>query len=230
MRTLPALIAATATVTVLAAGPPAAASRPHSHGPLVSGVYSAGAAHAWEPLPSVRMRSGTGGRADATVVVDPARTRQRYTGIGFSLDETSVSNLWKLRPAQREQAIRLLVDPKTGAGLDRFRITIGSPDVIEHLPFWSEDELPAGVTDDFPLTYFSIQRDLDLHIIDTIKLIQRYNPHATFFASAWSAPAWMKTNGRFLGEVALKPGSTSEYYQVGRLRDDCIDVFARYYV
>src|SRR5262249_53584019 len=27
-----------------------------------------------------------------------------------------------------------------------------------------------------------------------------------------------------------KPGSTSEYYQVGKLRDDCIDVFARYYV
>ena len=40
----------------------------------------------------------------------------------------------------------------------------------------------------------------------------------------------MKTNNRFLGEVALKPGSTSEYYQVGKLRDDRIDVFARYYV
>ncbi len=69
--------------------------------------------------------------------------------IGFSLDETSVSNLWKLTPAEREQAIRLLVDPKTGAGLDRFRLTIGSPDLIEHLPFWSYDELPAGVTEDF---------------------------------------------------------------------------------
>ena len=154
------------------------------------------------------------------MVIDPSTLRQRYSGIGFSLDETSVSNLWKLTPAKREKAIRLLVDPKTGAGFDRFRLTIGSPDLIEHLPFWSYDELPAGVTEDWNLKYFSIQRDIDLHIVDTVKLIQRYNPRATFFASAWSAPAWMKTNNRFLGEVALKPGSTTTYYQVGKLRDD----------
>jgi glucosylceramidase len=223
-----ALAVVTAAGTVLAAGLPAAAGRP-GRGTVVTGTYSAGAARAWQPLPAVRTGPDRGGAADATVVIDPSRERQRYTGIGFSLDETSVSNLWKLTPAERERAVRLLVDPETGAGLDRFRLTIGSPDLIEHLPFWSYDELPAGVTEDFGLKYFSIQRDIDAHIIDTIKLIQRYNPRATFLASAWSAPAWMKTNNRFTGEVALKPGSTTEYYQVGKLRDDAIDVFARYY-
>ncbi|MEU4482818.1 carbohydrate-binding protein [Micromonospora sp. NPDC023966] len=223
-----ALAVASATVTVLAAAPasPAAAGR----GSVVTGTYSTGAEHQWQPLPTSRVGSDPGGPADATIVVDPSRPRQPYRGVGFSIDETSVSNLWKLDPAKREEAVRLLVDPKTGAGLDRFRVTIGSPDLIEHLPFWSYDELPAGVTEDFELNHFSIQRDIDLHIIDTIKLIQRYNPHATFFASAWSAPAWMKTNNRFTGEVALRPGSTTSYYQVGKLRDDCIDVFARYYV
>jgi glucosylceramidase len=226
-----AVVAASAMVAVPAVALPTAATAERAHvGPLVAGTYSTDAAHAWQRLPAVRVGDDKGAPADATVVVDPGQTRQRYTGIGFSLDETSVSNLWKLSPAKREEAIRLLVDPKNGAGLDRFRVTIGSPDVIEHLPFWSEDELPAGVTEDFGLKYFSIRRDLDLHIIDTIKLIQRYNPRATFFASAWSAPAWMKTNNRFTGEVALRPGSTTSYYQVGKLRDDCIDVFARYYV
>jgi glucosylceramidase len=196
----------------------------------VTGTYSSDGGGGWQQLPTVRVGDDKGAPVDATVVADPSQTRQGYTGIGFSLDETAVSNLWKLSPAKREEAIRLLVDPKTGAGLDRFRVTIGSPDVIEHLPFWSEDELPAGVTEDFALKYFSIQHDLDLHIIDTIKLIQRYNPKATFFASAWSAPAWMKTNNRFTGEVALLPGSTTSYYQVGKLRDDSIDVLARYYV
>jgi glucosylceramidase len=225
-----AAIAASITVAVLSGGPPAGAADQAGHGSAVTGTYSTATAH-WQSLPTVRVSDGAkaGGTADATVVIDPAQTRQRYEGVGFSLDETAVSNLWKLTPAQREQAIRLLVDPTTGAGLDRFRLTIGSPDLIEHLPFWSEDDLPAGVTADWDLKYFNIQRDLDLHIIDTIKLIQRYNPHATFFASAWSAPAWMKTNNKFLGEVALKPGSTTDYYQVGKLRDDCIDVFARYY-
>ncbi|GAA0794399.1 hypothetical protein Sya03_32400 [Spirilliplanes yamanashiensis] len=215
-----ALTAATMTATMLAAGSPAEAG-----GPAVAATYSAGAGRAWQPLP-VSAR----GDADATVVVDPSETRQRYSGIGFSLDETSVSNLWKLTPAKREEAVRLLVDPRHGAGFDRFRLTIGSPDLIEHLPFWSYDDLPPGVTEDFGLQHFSIQRDIDTHIVDTIKLIQKYNPRATFFASAWSAPAWMKTNNRFTGEVALLPGSTTAYYQVGKLRDDCIDVFARYYV
>ena len=197
---------------------------------VVHGNYSAGPEHAWEKLPNTKVGAGQGRAVDATVVIDPAELRQRYEGVGFSIDETSVSNLWKLTPAQRRQAIRLLADPERGAGLDRFRVTIGSPDLIEHLPFWSYNELPAGVTEDFELKHFSIQRDVDLHIIDTIKMIQAVNPRATFFASAWSAPAWMKTNNRFTGEVALLPGSTSAYYQVGKLRDDCVDVFARYYV
>ncbi|WP_377272856.1 hypothetical protein [Peterkaempfera sp. SMS 1(5)a] len=223
--------AALTTLALLVGTEPAAhASRAaHGDGPVVTGTYSTGADHAWQPLPSVRMGDGSNAATDATVVADPSAIRQKYSGIGFSLDETSVSNLWMLTPAERDRAVRLLVDPATGAGLDRFRVTIGSPDVIEHLPFWSEDDLPPGVTEDFGLKYFSIQRDIDLHIIDTIKLIQHYNPKATFFASAWSAPAWMKTNNRFTGEVALKPGSTTDYYQVGKLRDDCIDVFARYY-
>ncbi|HET6292930.1 MAG TPA: carbohydrate-binding protein [Kribbella sp.] len=228
-----AVMTATAGLVLAAAGQPATAGLPADrpgHGAAVTGTYSSGPAQAWQPLPTTYIGRDEGGATDAEVVIDPSTLRQRYTGIGFSLDETSVSNLWKLTPAERDRAIRLLVDPKTGAGLDRFRLTIGSPDLIEHLPFWSYDELPAGVTEDFGLKYFSIKRDIDAHIIDTIKLIQRYNPRATFFASAWSAPAWMKTNNRFTGEVALQPGSTTLYYQVGKLRDDAIDVFARYYV
>ncbi|HTJ38811.1 MAG TPA: carbohydrate-binding protein [Dactylosporangium sp.] len=222
-------IASAAALSMVVGAAPATAAPEHHRGGVVTGTYSTGAVTAWQPLPAVRVGDNPAAAADATVVVDPSQVRQRYSGIGFSLDETSVSNLWKLTPQQREDAIRLLVDPRTGAGLSRFRLTIGSPDLIEHLPFWSEDDLPAGVADDFGLKYFSIQRDVDLHIVDTIKLIQKYNPHATFFASAWSAPAWMKTNNKFLGEVALKPGSSTDYYQVGKLRDDCIEVFARYY-
>jgi glucosylceramidase len=225
--TTAALAVASAAALVIAGVQPASA---HHGGEPVSGSYSTGADHAWQRLPGTRVGQDDGAATDATVVIDPSQVRQAYSGIGFSLDETSVSNLWKLTPAEREKAIRLLADPKTGAGLDRFRLTIGSPDLIEHLPFWSYDDLPAGVTSDFGLQHFSIQRDLDLHIVQTARLILKYNPKATFFASAWSAPAWMKTNNKFLGEVALKPGSTSEYYQVGKLRDDCIDVFARYYV
>ena len=229
-RTTTAAIAVASTAALLLAATPPASAHDGRQRAEVSGTYSTGAAHAWAKLPSTHVGDDRGQATDATVVIDPSQVKQPYSGIGFSLDETSVSNLWKLTPAERENAIRLLADPKTGAGLDRFRLTIGSPDLIEHLPFWSYDELPSGVTSDFDLKYFSIQRDLDLHIVQTARLILKYNPRATFFASAWSAPAWMKTNNKFLGEVALKPGSSTDYYQVGKLRDDCIAVFARYYV
>lgn len=230
--TTAALAAASATALVLAAAQPASAGgyrHDHRHGAVVTGTYSTGAAAAWVPLPATHVGDDDGGPTASTVVVDPSQLRQRYNGMGFSIDETAVSNYWKLTPAEREKAVKLLVDPRTGAGFSRFRLTIGSPDLIEHLPFWSEDDLPPGVTSDWNLKYFSLRRDLDLHIVDMVKLIQKYNPHAMFFASAWSAPAWMKTNNRFTGEVALKPGSTTDHYQVGKLRDDAIDVFARYY-
>jgi glucosylceramidase len=226
------LAAASATALVLAAAQPASAGgygHDHRHGAKVTGSYSTGAAAAWVSLPTTHVGDDNGEPAASTVVIDPSQLRQQYNGMGFSIDETAVSNYWKLTPAEREKAVKLLVDPKTGAGFDRFRLTIGSPDLIEHLPFWSEDDLPPGVTSDPTLKYFSIQRDLDLHIVDMVKLIQKYNPHAMFFASAWSAPAWMKTNNQFTGQVALIPGSTTSYYQVGKLRDDAIDVFARYY-
>ncbi|MFG1603892.1 carbohydrate-binding protein [Actinoplanes sp. NPDC049265] len=219
-RTLTSVIVALTLGLASSAGPASAAPAP-----AVAGTYSDSSGHHWTTAPRA-----SNGPAGTTVVIDPSRASQAYTGMGFSLDETSVSNLWKLAPAERNRAIRLLADPASGAGFDRFRLTIGSPDLIEHLPFWSYDELPAGVTSDFGLKYFSIKRDIDLKIVATVKAIQRVNPDATFFASAWSAPAWMKTNNRFTGEVALVPGSDTAHYQVGKLRDDCIDVFARYYV
>src|SRR5882724_2885257 len=86
--------AALAVTMLLAAAQPASAGGHHG-GARVTGTYSTGPAHAWEPLPVTRVGDDDGAATDATVVVDPSQARQRYAGIGFSLDETSVSNLWK---------------------------------------------------------------------------------------------------------------------------------------
>jgi glucosylceramidase len=202
----------------------------------VLGSYSSSADHRWQSLDTVLFEKDKNSNDVNTVItVDPSTKYQEYQGIGVSLDETSVSNLWKLSTEDREAAIKNLVEPVNGAGIGLFRLTIGSPDCIEHLPFWSYDELPAGVTDDFDLKYFSIEKDKTHHIIDTIKLIQKYNSNAQFFGSAWSAPSWMKTIADkpdlklFTGYVEPK-GDGSGYFQANKLRDDCINVFARYYV
>lgn len=190
----------------------------------ITGTYSSGSTR-WAELADSEFTS-TPKKGDTSIVIDSSIEYQKYEGIGTSLDETSVSNLWKLDEATREETIKMLVDSETGAGLDWFRITIGSPDCIEHIPFWSYDVLPEGVTEDWDLEYFSIEKDKEYHIIDTIKLIQKYNSDAKFYASAWSAPAWMTTSGTFTGYLENVNGT---YVQKSQLRDDCIDVFAKYY-
>lgn len=197
----------------------------------VQGSYSSGASHQWESMNKVLFGEDEANKKiETNITIDPSTKYQEYQGIGVSLEETSVSNLWKLDESQREEAVKKMVDPVNGAGIGLFRLTIGSPDCIEHLPFWSYDELPEGVTEDWNLDYFSIEKDRQAHIIDTIKLIQKYNPNAQFFGSAWSAPAWMKTKNKFIGYVEPKNDGSNSYVQANKLRDDCINVFARYYV
>ena len=228
-RTISARSAAVAATVALAVSAPGTALGATGDEPeIVTGTYSVGTETVWRDLPDVTLGTAHGADGDVTVVADPSVARQSYEGIGMSLDETSVSNLWKLSEEERQEAIRALVDPDNGAGMDLFRVVIGTADAIEHRPFVSLDELPDGVEEDWDLDHFSIQHDLDRHIIEAAQLILQYNPDARFYASAWSAPAWMKTNNQYLGEVALIPG-TSQYKQVGALREDCVDVFAQYY-
>ncbi|MFD0502333.1 hypothetical protein ACFQ0G_03840 [Streptomyces chiangmaiensis] len=125
MRRSLSAIAAIAVTALVGTGPTAHADRsgqePAGRGPVVTGTYSTGGAQAWRPLPSVRMGDDKGAPADATVVVDPSTIRQKYTGIGFSLDETSVSNLWKLTPPSVRRpsgswSTRSTVPASTGSG------------------------------------------------------------------------------------------------------------------
>ncbi|MGO3042090.1 carbohydrate-binding protein [Ancrocorticia populi] len=198
----------------------------------VTGSTSSGGdpANWWRELPDAQVEEASAADGDVSVVVDPAAISQPYEGIGMSLDETSVSNLWALTPAEREKAIRMLADPETGAGMDLFRIVIGTADAVNHMPFTSLGDLPDGVEEDPDFKHFSIQRDYDNHVIETAKMIKEINPDVRFYGSAWSAPGWMKTNNQFQGEVALKEGSKDEHYQVGVLREDRVDDLANYYV
>ena len=79
--------------------------------------------------------------------------------------------------------MRTLVDPSTGAGFDVIRITFGTSDFTSH-DFYSYDDGAADPT----LTRFSIQQDIDYHIISILQQARAINPNIKFFASAWSPP------------------------------------------
>ncbi|WP_245908538.1 hypothetical protein [Pseudosporangium ferrugineum] len=117
-RSLTAALAALTTVAAVA-GPAGPATATH-RGEPVTGTYAAGSP-SWRSLPTTYAGSDAGAPTDATVVVDPSQVRQRYAGIGFSIDETSVSNLWKLTPpsARRPSACSSTRAPgpaSTGSG------------------------------------------------------------------------------------------------------------------
>jgi O-glycosyl hydrolase len=130
----------------------------------------------------------------ATITVDTNQKFQTMLGVGSSLEESTVYNLSRMSATGRDAALRALVDPSTGAGFNVIRITFGTSDFTSH-DFYSYDDGAA----DPSLSRFSIQRDIDYKIISTLKQALAINPNIKFFASAWSAPAWMKSPATLIG-------------------------------
>jgi O-glycosyl hydrolase len=130
----------------------------------------------------------------ATINVDTATKFQTVLGVGSSLEESTIFNLSRMSAAGRDRALRALVDPVNGAGFNVIRITFGTSDFTSH-DFYSYDDGAA----DPSLSRFSIQRDVDYKIISTLQQALAINPNIKFFASAWTAPAWMKSPQTLIG-------------------------------
>ena len=134
----------------------------------------------------------------ATITVDTTQQFQTVLGVGSSLEESTIYNLSRMSAAGRDAALRALVDPVNGAGFDVARITLGTSDFTSH-DFYTYDDGAADPT----LSRFSIQRDIDYHIISTLQQALAINPNLKIFASAWSAPPWMKTSNAIIGGSLL---------------------------
>ena len=129
-----------------------------------------------------------------TITADTNTQYQSILGVGSSLEESTIFNLARMSAAGRDKALRALVDPTTGAGFDVIRITFGTADFTSHA-FYTYDD---GASDP-SLSRFSIQQDVNYHIIDVLKQALAINPNIKFFASSWSAPGWMKSSGQIIG-------------------------------
>jgi O-glycosyl hydrolase len=130
----------------------------------------------------------------ATITVDPSQKFQTVLGAGSSLEESTIYNLSRMSAPARTAALKALFDPTTGAGFSVVRITFGTSDFTSH-DFYTYDDGTA----DPSLARFSIQRDLDYHIVSVLKEALAINPNLTLFASAWTAPAWMKSPQTLIG-------------------------------
>lgn len=134
------------------------------------------------------------------IEIEDHKTFQTILGLGSSLEPTTCSNFWRLAPADRETLMERVVDAQKGIGMNLMRLCIGTPDFTGD-PWYSYCDLPPAETDP-ELKRFSIERDR-AYILPVIQLARRKNPDLLFFASPWSPPGWMKSNGTMIGGQLL---------------------------
>jgi len=138
--------------------------------------------------------------------IDPDVSYQEIDGFGCALTGGSALLIQGLPETERASLLRELFSTDGNAiGLSYLRLSIGASDLDERV--FSYDDLPAGQKD-VELADFSIGPDKKA-VIPVLKQILAVTPGLKLLASPWSAPAWMKTNGRPRGG-SLKP----EYYEV----------------
>jgi glucosylceramidase len=146
------------------------------------------------------------------IVIDEQRTMQSIDGFGFALTGGSAELMMKMSQTERTKLVRELISTDgDGIGVSFIRISVGSSDLNSFV--FSYNDLPEGETD-FQLKKFDLGQDKK-DVIPVLKEMLAINPKLTILASPWSAPVWMKTNGKVKG---------------GSLKPECYDVYARYFV
>ena len=132
--------------------------------------------------------------------VDSAKTYQTIDGFGFALTGGSAMLIHHMDAAKRAALLHnLFTTEGDGIGVSYLRLTVGSSDMNDHV--YSYDDLEEGQTDP-DMAHFSLAPD-QTDVIPVLKEILAINPKIKILASPWSAPLWMKTNGKAQGGVLL---------------------------
>ncbi|MBL8874417.1 MAG: glycoside hydrolase family 30 protein [Phycisphaerae bacterium] len=161
--------------------------------------------------PGGTFTSAQPGPAQATIFLDDAKTFQTIVGIGGAITDASAEVFAKLPPDKQRELIAAYFDPKTGIGYSLIRTNIHSCD-------FSSASYTYVAENDTALASFSVAPDLK-HRIPMIKRAMEASgggsgaggKEMTVYASPWSPPAWMKTNGNMLQGGELKPEFASTW-------------------
>jgi glucosylceramidase len=151
------------------------------------------------------------GRGPA-IVIDGNQVFQTIDGFGFALTGGSAELLMKMNKTERAKILReLFATDDNNIGISYIRLTIGASDLNSFV--FTYNDLPEGETD-FDLKKFTLAQDLK-DVVPVMKEILTINPHMKIMSSPWTAPSWMKTSNDVRG---------------GKLKEECYDVYARYFV
>ena len=132
------------------------------------------------------------------VFVDPSKRAQTMLGIGGALTDASAEVFAKLSAEKQREFLDACFDPKKGIGYTIGRTNIHSCDFSSASYTYVDDG-------DKALRTFSVAHDRQFRIPFIKQAIASAGGKLTLFASPWSPPAFMKTNGEMLHGGKLKP-------------------------
>jgi glucosylceramidase len=132
------------------------------------------------------------------VFVDPTKRSQTILGIGGALTDASAETFAKLSPAKQRELLEAYFDRDKGIGYTLGRTHIHSCD-FSSASYTNVDE------GDKALKSFSVAHDRQFRIPFIKQALATAGGRLTLFASPWSPPAFMKTNGDMLHGGKLKP-------------------------
>ena len=141
------------------------------------------------------------GQDYALISIFPDIEYQEIKGFGGAFTEAASTTLDKLSKENREKILRLYFDKIDGIGYNYGRVHMNSCD-------FSLENYTCVEEGDETLETFNVERDKK-SIIPMIKDAMQYG-EIDMFASPWSPPAYMKTNGQMNGGGKLK----AEYYEL----------------
>ena len=138
-----------------------------------------------------------------TIMIDESKTFQTIEGFGGAFTDAAAVVFAKLPKESQDEFLRACFDPDSGNAYNLCRTTINSCDYSDEMYTYDD------VAGDTSLAHFTIEHELKYRIPLIKRAIETAKGNLRLFASPWSPPAWMKTNGNMLYGGKLK----TEYYQ-----------------
>ncbi|MGA2916312.1 MAG: glycoside hydrolase family 30 beta sandwich domain-containing protein [Sedimentisphaerales bacterium] len=157
------------------------------------------------------------------IAVYRTKTFQTMYGHGAAMTDSSawvLMNLKRKNLQLYEYTMEKLFSSTKGAGFSFLRLPMGASDYTASATYYTYCDVRSP-----DLSHFSIAHDR-LYIIPVLKDALQLNPEIRILGSPWSAPAWMKTNGKLAGisELDKAAGATC------KLRPECFEAYADYFV
>lgn len=144
---------------------------------------------------------------EVSVFVNPFKTFQTFLGIGGAITDASAEVFAKLPAVKQQEFLDAYYNKEKGIGYSIIRTNIHSCDFSSGSYTYVEEG-------DAALNTFTIEHDKQFKL-PLIKQAIAKAGKVTFYASPWSPPAFMKTNGEMLHGGKLNPAfaqSWANYY------------------